>query len=123
MWIRNLQRLYRKRFHSRIRRENRILLKSLQTCIQTATHNLILSQVDSIVPSDPSKIQLLRSNQMAHKVAADATFHKIFLFLDKQRLWPILIKSELERGVTHDVSNSFKMLDQSLKEKSQCRNR
>ena len=107
-WIRNPQRLYKKGFHSRIRRENKILLKSLQTFNQIDTHILILSQVDSKVPTEPLKILLFRSNQIAHRVAEAATFHRIFPFLEMERLWPRLINSEADRGVTQTVPNSFK---------------
>ena len=62
-----------------MRRVKGILLKSLQECNQIATHNLILSQVDSTDSCSSSKILLFRFNQMAQNVAAVATFQRAFL--------------------------------------------
>ena len=115
------QKLYKKGFQSLIRREKRILLKSLQFCNQIATQNLILSHKESTFSSLSSKILLFRSNQMAHKVAADTTFHKSFPFLLRKRPCPKLIKFVLNLEITHSLPNSFKMLLQSLIEKSQWR--
>ena len=79
------QRLYRKGFYSLMIKENGILLKFLQSCNQIATHNLILSQIDPISSSTSSKILLLRSNQIAQKVAVVVTFHRVLPFFVKKK--------------------------------------
>ena len=100
MRIRNPQKLYKKGFHSLIRRENWILLKSLQTCNQIATHNLILSEVLSKDSSTSSKILLFRSNQMTQNVTITETFQRIFPLFVREQPWPNDNNSVVEQGIT-----------------------
>ena len=117
------QRLYKKGFPSLTKREKGILLKSLQFCNQIATQNLILSHKESKVSSFSTKILLFRSNQMVQKVAAETIFHKSFPLSLRKRPCPKQIKSLLSFGITQSLPNSFKMLFQILREKSQWRKR